>query len=265
MKRVIIPALSALLLAGLPAQAQSIHSHSFQIAQNSRGGGQSGADSAKNDHGRGDKNKPAERATKGGHAAGGGASTFGAGAGGPAMTGGGQAGGAATFGGQGRGRIRLAALVRAVPDQPAAARQRVERRLEPECVAATPAVAAAVLLESAEPPPEPEWEAATQVAQRSLVVDSPPRLFSGGGRRTGTTIRANSTGKSTSAISPRRGGIIGTATIGLTAGTTSAGFSARSSRASSGRVTIGSPTIGCSIFRSRLTATCGFATATTQC
>ncbi|MGZ5933755.1 MAG: RcnB family protein [Rhizomicrobium sp.] len=97
MKRVIIPALSVLLLAGLPAQAQSIHLHSFQIAQNSRGGGQSGADAARNDHGRGDKNKPAERATRGGHAAGGGASTFGARS--PAMTGGSRAGRAAGTGG----------------------------------------------------------------------------------------------------------------------------------------------------------------------
>jgi Ni/Co efflux regulator RcnB len=55
MKHLILPAVSALLLAGLPAQAQSLHPQSYQLAQNDRGG----------DHGQGDQKRSGEGGTKG--------------------------------------------------------------------------------------------------------------------------------------------------------------------------------------------------------
>ncbi len=85
MKRLVVPAVSALLLAGLPAQAQYVHQPSIQIAQNSdvsdhhrsdaSGGGansndQSGSDNSKGGKGHNDKNRSDKGGAQGGPAAG---------------------------------------------------------------------------------------------------------------------------------------------------------------------------------------------------
>ena len=106
MKRLIVPAISALLLAGLPAQAQFAHPHSIQLAQNSGGGDQQGqgasrgasqgdnqkaADDSTGRKARGDKNRTDKGA----------ASTGGAGSSGP--SGGAATGSPTTIGGRGQG------------------------------------------------------------------------------------------------------------------------------------------------------------------
>jgi len=117
MKRLIVPAISALLFAGLPAQAHSAYQHIVQVAQNDSGRGQDKADRNRSDRGAKQGNSRAQGGgakgagqgavrDRGDNSGGGGQNTLGAGRsqiGGPAATGSGdqgrtrnRAGGAAT-------------------------------------------------------------------------------------------------------------------------------------------------------------------------
>lgn len=106
MKRLIVPAISVLLLAGLPAQAQFAHPKSIQLAQNSGGGDQQGQGASRGGS-QGDNQKAADDST-GRKAHGdknrtdkGAASNNGAGSSGP--SGGAATGSPTTIGGRGQG------------------------------------------------------------------------------------------------------------------------------------------------------------------